>query len=122
VTEPPTTIPATALAVHLHASGDVRLADEPVPEPAPEEVLLRITDVGSAGPTSTGTSRAGSGMTSRVVLIGCGGIGSQLLPPLVRYLSNRPEPRPLLVLVDGDAFEARNLARQGWPSRWCRSM
>jgi molybdopterin/thiamine biosynthesis adenylyltransferase len=51
-------------------------------------------------------------MASRVVLIGCGGIGSQLLPPLVRYLASRPEPRPLLVLVDGDAFEARNLARQ----------
>jgi molybdopterin/thiamine biosynthesis adenylyltransferase len=51
-------------------------------------------------------------MTSRVVLIGCGGIGSQLVGPLSRYLANRPEPRPLLVLVDGDAFEARNLARQ----------
>lgn len=51
-------------------------------------------------------------MPSRVVLIGCGGIGSQLAGPLVRYLTSRPEPRPLLVLVDGDAFEARNLGRQ----------
>ena len=50
-------------------------------------------------------------MTSRIVLIGCGGIGSQLAGPLVRYLANRPEP-PLLVLVDGDAFEAGNLHRQ----------
>ena len=41
-------------------------------------------------------------MPDRVVLIGLGGIGSQLLPSLVRYLSFRPEPRPLLVLVDGD--------------------
>jgi molybdopterin/thiamine biosynthesis adenylyltransferase len=50
-------------------------------------------------------------MTSRIVLIGCGGIGSQLAGPLVRYLANRPEP-PLLVLVDGDVFEAGNLHRQ----------
>lgn len=51
-------------------------------------------------------------MAERVVLIGCGGIGSQLAGPLVRYLSSRPEPRPLLALVDGDAFEAGNLNRQ----------
>ena len=51
-------------------------------------------------------------MTSRIVLIGCGGIGSQLAGPLVRYLASRPEPHPLLVLVDGDAFEAGNLNRQ----------
>jgi len=51
-------------------------------------------------------------MPSRIVLIGCGGIGSQLVGPLTRYLASRPEPRPLLVLVDGDAFEARNLGRQ----------
>jgi molybdopterin/thiamine biosynthesis adenylyltransferase len=50
-------------------------------------------------------------MTSRIVLIGCGGIGSQLVGPLVRYLASRPEP-PLLILVDGDAFEAGNLHRQ----------
>jgi molybdopterin/thiamine biosynthesis adenylyltransferase len=50
-------------------------------------------------------------MTSRIVLIGCGGIGSQLVGPLVRYLASRPEPA-LLVLVDGDAFEAGNLHRQ----------
>ena len=51
-------------------------------------------------------------MASRIVLVGCGGIGSQLLPPLVRYLASRPEPRALLVLVDGDVFEAKNLGRQ----------
>jgi molybdopterin/thiamine biosynthesis adenylyltransferase len=51
-------------------------------------------------------------MPSRIVLIGCGGIGSQLAGPLTRYLASRPEPRPLLVLVDGDAFEAGNLSRQ----------
>jgi len=49
---------------------------------------------------------------SRVVLVGCGGIGSQLAGPLTRYLASRPMPRPLLVLADGDRFEAANLARQ----------
>ena len=54
-------------------------------------------------------------MPERVVLIGLGGIGSQLLPSLVRYLSFRPEPRPLLVLVDGDAYETSNRSRQLFP-------
>jgi len=56
-------------------------------------------------------------MASRILLVGCGGIGSQLLPPLVRYLSNRPEPRPLLVLVDGDVFEISNRSRQACSHR-----
>jgi molybdopterin/thiamine biosynthesis adenylyltransferase len=56
-------------------------------------------------------------MTERVVLIGCGGIGSQLLLPLCRYLAHRPEPRSLLVLVDGDAFEFGNLSRQACSRR-----
>ena len=54
-------------------------------------------------------------MTDRIVLIGLGGIGSQLLPSLVRYLSFRPAPRPLLVLVDGDAYEPGNRSRQLFP-------
>ena len=54
-------------------------------------------------------------MTDRIVLIGLGGIGSQLLPSLVRYLGHRPEPRPLLVLVDGDAYEPGNRSRQLFP-------
>ena len=54
-------------------------------------------------------------MPSRIVLIGLGGIGSQLLPSLVRYLGYRPEPRPLLVLVDGDAYESANRSRQLFP-------
>ena len=51
-------------------------------------------------------------MPSRIVLIGCGGIGSQLVGPLTRYLANRQPPHPLLVLVDGDAFETGNMGRQ----------
>jgi len=54
-------------------------------------------------------------MPDRIVLIGLGGIGSQLLAPLVRYLSFRPGPRPILVLVDGDAYEPGNRSRQLFP-------
>ena len=56
-------------------------------------------------------------MASRILLVGCGGIGSQLLRPLVRYLSTRPVPRPLLVLVDGDVFEPANRSRQACSQR-----
>jgi len=54
-------------------------------------------------------------MPERIVLVGLGGIGSQLLPSLVRYLAFRPEPRPMLVLVDGDAYEPGNRTRQVFP-------
>ncbi len=54
-------------------------------------------------------------MPERIVLVGLGGIGSQLLPSLVRYLALRPEPRPLLVLVDGDVYEPGNRTRQVFP-------
>jgi hypothetical protein len=54
-------------------------------------------------------------MPERIVLVGLGGIGSQLVPSLVRYLAFRPEPRPLLVLVDGDAYEPGNRTRQVFP-------
>ena len=33
----------------LHGPGDIRVADEPVPEPGPGEVLLRVTAVGICG-------------------------------------------------------------------------
>ncbi|MEX2135361.1 MAG: ThiF family adenylyltransferase [Chloroflexota bacterium] len=54
-------------------------------------------------------------MPERIVLVGLGGIGSQLLPSLVRYVAFRPEPRPMLVLVDGDAYEPANRTRQVFP-------
>jgi molybdopterin/thiamine biosynthesis adenylyltransferase len=54
-------------------------------------------------------------MPDRIVLVGLGGIGSQLLPSLVRYLAFRPEPRPMVVLVDGDAYEPENRTRQVFP-------
>ena len=54
-------------------------------------------------------------MLDRIVLVGLGGIGSQLVPSLVRYLAAKPEPRPVLVLVDGDAYEPGNRTRQLFP-------
>ena len=54
-------------------------------------------------------------MPERIVLVGLGGIGSQLLPSLVRYVAFRPEPCPMLVLVDGDAYEPANRTRQVFP-------
>jgi len=54
-------------------------------------------------------------MPERIVLVGLGGIGSQLVPSLGRYLAFRPEPRPTLVLVDGDAYEPGNRTRQVFP-------
>jgi molybdopterin/thiamine biosynthesis adenylyltransferase len=54
-------------------------------------------------------------MPERIVLVGLGGIGSQLVPSLVRYLAFRPEPRPVLVLIDGDAYEPSNRTRQVFP-------
>jgi molybdopterin/thiamine biosynthesis adenylyltransferase len=54
-------------------------------------------------------------MPERIVLVGLGGIGSQLVPSLIRYLAFRPEPRPPLVLVDGDAYEPANRTRQVFP-------
>lgn len=54
-------------------------------------------------------------MPDRFVLVGCGGIGSQLLAPLVRYLVHSSR-EALLVLVDGDVFEPGNALRQEFPA------
>lgn len=47
----------------------------------------------------------------RVVVIGLGGIGSQLLPSLLHYLHSRKFEGPV-VLMDGDLYEEKNLNRQ----------
>ena len=47
----------------------------------------------------------------RVVVIGLGGIGSQLLPSLLHYLHARKFEGPV-VLMDGDLYEEKNLNRQ----------
>jgi hypothetical protein len=46
-----------------------------------------------------------------VYIIGCGGVASWLLPPLIK-LFRRQTPEPNLILVDGDKLEKRNLDRQ----------
>lgn len=50
----------------------------------------------------------------RIVIVGCGGIGSQLVRPLFMYLSYLVEGgfKGEVILVDGDNFEARNSQRQ----------
>ncbi|HEU5394345.1 MAG TPA: ThiF family adenylyltransferase [Candidatus Methylomirabilis sp.] len=48
-----------------------------------------------------------------IKVIGLGGIGCALLPPLSRYLYHAGTGCRL-TLVDGDAFEQRNLPRQGF--------
>lgn len=47
----------------------------------------------------------------RVVVIGLGGIGSQLLPSLLHYLVSRKFDGEV-VLMDGDIYEEKNLNRQ----------
>jgi len=47
----------------------------------------------------------------RIVIIGLGGIGSQLLPSLLHYLHSQKFAGPV-VLMDGDLYEEKNLNRQ----------
>lgn len=49
----------------------------------------------------------------RIKVIGVGGIGTALLPPLTRYLNFATNPSEMeLTLIDGDRFEAKNRERQ----------
>jgi len=48
---------------------------------------------------------------SNIVIIGCGGTASWLVPPLMRFLQ-LCDHIPNLVFVDGDTIEERNLDRQ----------
>lgn len=55
----------------------------------------------------------------RVVMVGCGGTGSHLLPNILQYLSAealRGRPMPEIILVDGDTVEQKNLVRQKFTS------
>lgn len=47
----------------------------------------------------------------RVRIIGMGGIGSHLTPPLCRFLSSTGEPHTI-TCIDGDQFELKNEERQ----------
>jgi PRTRC genetic system ThiF family protein len=48
---------------------------------------------------------------SKIIVIGCGGNGSHLVSDLARLVSTLPQHIEI-VLVDGDAVEAKNLVRQ----------
>lgn len=55
----------------------------------------------------------------RVVLVGCGGTGSHLLPNVLQYLhaeSLKGRPMPEIILIDGDTVEEKNLIRQKFTS------
>jgi hypothetical protein len=46
-----------------------------------------------------------------IVIIGCGGVTSWLIAPLIKLLEGS-DHKPKLILVDGDTIEERNLERQ----------
>lgn len=50
----------------------------------------------------------------RIVVIGCGGIGKALLPPLLRFLNFDPDHQWRVTLVDGDIYEDKNAIRQAF--------
>ena len=58
--------------------------------------------------------------TPRIVLVGCGGTGSHLLPNVLQYLwaqaTKDKRELPEIVLVDGDSVEQKNLVRQRFTS------
>lgn len=47
-------------AARLHAVGDLRLTDEPVPDPGPGESLVQVTAVGICGSDLHWWGKAGS--------------------------------------------------------------
>lgn len=51
----------------------------------------------------------------RIIIVGCGGIGSWLADGIVRMLEFN-EPGSFLLLVDGDSYEPRNQERQSFDS------
>jgi len=51
----------------------------------------------------------------RVIVVGCGGIGSQLIPPLLRWINSRsetPNQDTPIIFVDGDKYDEGNANRQ----------
>lgn len=54
---------------------------------------------------------------SNIVIIGCGGVTSWMIAPLVKLLNGSEDRQPNIVLVDGDTIEDRNLERQWFDSK-----
>ena len=52
-------------------------------------------------------------MINKIILIGCGGTGSYLAPPLARFLKAFKFAGEL-ILADGDSYEPSNLDRQSF--------
>jgi hypothetical protein len=56
----------------------------------------------------------------RIVLVGCGGTGSHLLPNILQYVwaqhTKDKHELPEIVLIDGDVVEQKNLVRQRFTS------
>ena len=52
-------------------------------------------------------------MINKIIVIGCGGTGSYLIPPLARLLKSSKFVGDL-ILVDGDNYEPSNLDRQSF--------
>lgn len=50
----------------------------------------------------------------QIIVVGCGGVGSYLIPALLRTVRNHASPTqsPDVILVDGDKLEERNMERQ----------
>jgi len=53
-------------------------------------------------------------MISEITVIGCGGTGSWLIPPLLRYLNSIKFDKEIK-LVDGDNYDVGNFTRQEFP-------
>lgn len=58
---------------------------------------------------------------SAVVMVGCGGTGSELLPKILQFLVARQktynEPVPPILIIDGDMVEEKNVSRQRFTSQ-----
>lgn len=50
----------------------------------------------------------------KIIVVGVGGTGSFLLPPLIRYLNSRTDVNSSIdiVLIDGDKYDVNNISRQ----------
>jgi molybdopterin/thiamine biosynthesis adenylyltransferase len=74
---------------------------------------IRAGKEGDAGPA--GLLRVDALEAGRVVVVGLGGIGSIVAGHLVLFLASLAGVRARVVLIDGDAFEARNRERTWFP-------
>lgn len=54
-------------------------------------------------------------IVSNVIIVGCGGTGSRLIPMVAQFMKSCPAILdPFITLIDGDKVEMKNLARQNF--------